>query len=429
MRDLLTSGLPVLQEMIGLPYAIAGTLTVEEAAPTRLGDYAGTYTQATASVLVRYDADAKVGLHEAAHIWFNETLFEERWINEAFAEFYAVQSARAIGEEATPFGLTSDLLELRIPLNDWGVPGIEDPDTEYFAYAASYHVADLIFARTDLEGLRAVWRAVANGEMSYQPAHPATAPDMAVDHRLARWQQLLDLLDERTGRAFDDIWDEWIVNAAQEPLMQDRSRARDRYADLLLDAADWDLPSHLRYAMSSWRFDDAEADMRIATEILAAREQIEAQADDLGLSPPETLQTAFEGDGSLDSAQAEAAAELEVLAGIAAATDRLDDDPSLFETIGLLGADPGATLASARTAFEAAQLDEAAAASEAAVKERSGAAATGQLRVGIAGGGLLILGGSTFVGVRLRRRRHAAALIAAQVPSVPIDPPAPDATA
>lgn len=426
MSELMSAGLPVLQEMIGLPYAVGGSLRVEEAAPTRLGDYAGTYTQVTGTILVRYDADAYVGLHEAAHIWFNETLFDERWINEGWAEFYGVEAAKAIGETGSSFSLTDQLLRARIPLNDWGLPGVEDPDTELFAYAASYQVANLIFARTDLEGLQSVWRSVSAGEMSYQPAHATTGPDLGVDRDLARWQQLLDLLDQRTGRAFDDIWTEWVLDTSQESLMEDRAGARDGYAALLVQAGQWDLPTDLRTAMSAWQFADAEAEMGVAGEVLAAREEIEAAARELGLTPPVALQAAFEGDAGLAAAQEEAAMELEVLAGIATATDRLDNEPSLFETIGLLGTDPEATLASARTAFERDHLDAAARDAAEVVAARMGAESAGQLRSGIAGGGLLVLAGGTIVGARIRRRRLAAAVTAEQAASVPIDPPVPD---
>ena len=130
LSDVLTRGLPALQGLIGLRYPVTGTLTVEEAAPTILGDYAGTYTQATGSILVRYDADAYVALHEAAHIWFNETLIDERWINEGFAELYGVQAATQIGAPGEAFTLTDDLLRSRIPLNDWGAAGIQDSSTE-----------------------------------------------------------------------------------------------------------------------------------------------------------------------------------------------------------------------------------------------------------------------------------------------------------
>jgi hypothetical protein len=426
MSDLMTRGLPVLQQMIGLPYGVGGTLIVEEAAPTLLGDYAGTYTQVTGTILVRYDADAYIGLHEAAHIWFNETLFDERWINEGWAEFYGVEAAKAIGEPGTAFSLTDDLLAARIPLNDWGVPAGGVNDSEDFGYAASYQVAGLIVARTDLEGLRAVWRGVANGEMSYQPLHTTAAPDQRVDSHLARWEQVLDLLDERTGKSFDDIWTEWIVDPAQVPLMEARASARDGYAALLTRAANWNLPVDLRYAMSSWNFGEAEADIRVAGDVLDARKEIGADSANLGLTPPSALKRAFEGNGGLGGAQEEATMELQVLAGIAAATKRLDDDPSLFEAIGLLGANPSATLESARTAFEADHLDAATKATAQAVATRQGAEAGGQLRAGIAGGGVVIVSGGTLLGLRFRRRRAATASASIRAALEPIDPPTPD---
>ena len=426
MSDLLTRGLPVLQGMIGLPYGVGGTLIVEEAAPTLLGDYAGTYTQKTGTILVRYDADGYIGLHEAAHIWFNETLFDERWINEGWAEFYGVEAAKAIGELGTAFSLTDDLLAARIPLNDWGVTAGAVDDTEYFGYAASYHVAGLIFARTDLEGLRGVWRGVASGEMSYQPLHGTADPDRRVDSDLARWQQILDLLDERTGATFDDIWTEWIVDPAQLPLMEDRAAARGEYATLVTRATGWNLPIDLRYAMSSWKFAEAEADIGVAGDVLDARDEIVTDAGHLGLTAPSALKREFEGIGGVGAAQQEAAMELDVLAGIAAATDRLDDDESLFETIGLLGADPDAALESARAAFEADHLEAAARATAEALTTRAGAEGAGQLRTGIAGGGVLVLGGGLFVGVRVQRRRSAAVALAARAATVPIDPPSRD---
>ncbi|MGZ8563214.1 MAG: hypothetical protein ACXWWU_06310 [Candidatus Limnocylindria bacterium] len=429
MSDLMTRGLPALQQLIGLPYPVSGTLVVEEAAPTRLGDYAGTYTQTTGTILVRYDADAFVGLHEAAHIWFNETLVDERWINEGFAELYGVHAARVLGEQGDEFSLTDDLLKLRIPLNDWGVPGSQDPDTESFAYAASYHVTGLILSRTSLGGLRTVWQGVADGELAYQPRHATGDPETGVEPQLARWQLLLDLLDERTGSSYGDIWNEWVVDASQRSLMEDRAAARDQYAALLALARDWNTPTDLRSAMSSWNFDDAEAEMRVASMVLAARDEIAADAGALRLTPPRALRDAFQGNGGMAAAQAEATTELQVLAGLASAADRLDEDPGLFETIGLLGSNPEATLDAARAAFEADQLDAATARTAEVIAMRRGAESAGQLRVGITGGGVVVLGGGAFVGVRVRRRRRAATALAEQAAPVPIDPPAPDSRA
>src|SRR4029077_2625324 len=84
MAGLIDDGLPALQRLIGLPYDAPGTLVIEEAATSRLGDYAGIYNKLSGIIRVRYDADAYVGLHEAAHIWFNGDLFRDRWIDEAY---------------------------------------------------------------------------------------------------------------------------------------------------------------------------------------------------------------------------------------------------------------------------------------------------------------------------------------------------------
>ena len=101
----------------------------------------------------------------------------------------------------------------QIPLNDWERIGAESEAVEVFAYAASYHLAELIFERTDHRGLRAVWHAAANGEMAYQPIHRA-ATTHAPAWRSAQegWQRLLDLLEERTGAAYDDLWTAWVVD-------------------------------------------------------------------------------------------------------------------------------------------------------------------------------------------------------------------------
>ena len=219
---LLTDGLPALQQLIGLAWPVFGDLKVEESA-NRLGDYAGIYNPLTEKINVRYDADATVALHEAAHVWFNDHLFRDRWIGEAWAEFYAVQSAEAIGVPSQTFSLDDSLLASKIPLNDWGVIGAETQDVEAYAYAASFHLANLIFARTDLADLRAVWQAADAGEMAYQPLHDTTNPRTGVAIREEDWQRLLDLLEERTGATYDDLWADWVVNGGQRAELTERS--------------------------------------------------------------------------------------------------------------------------------------------------------------------------------------------------------------
>jgi hypothetical protein len=260
--------------------------------------------------------------------------------------------------------------------------------------------------------------------MAYQPANGRGEPEKGVEFHLEGWQQLLDLLDARAGATFDDLWTEWVVNGDEQRELDARADARDQYDAVVAEAGAWNLPKDLRYAMGSWKFDEAEVAMTSASAVLDARDQIEADADELQLTPPAQLQELFERDGGLKAAQAEADLQIEVLADIAAATERLAEKETLLEAIGLLGEDPKAGLASARELYEADDLHDASRDADQALAERTGAAEAGQTRVLIAGGGVVVLGGATFVAVRIRRRPTGAAVEAA--PEAPVaEPPAP----
>jgi len=417
MTDLMTDGLPALQRLIGLPYDSPGTLIIEEAASSRLGDYAGIYNKLSGIIRVRYDADAYVGLHEAAHIWFNGDLFRDRWIGEAYAEFYGVQAAQAIGATGDAFDLTDDIMANKIPLNDWGEIGAVEIGVEEYAYAASYHLAGLIFGRTDMAGLQAVWRGANDSQMAYQPANPDGGPEIGGDANLEGWQQLLDLLDERAGATFDDLWIEWVANDQEQRQLEERADARDHYATVVEDAGTWNLPKDLRGSMESWKFDEAEAAMTLAGVVLDARDKIVSDAGDLDLSPPAQLEELFEREGGLKAARAEAELQIEVLADISVAAERIAEKETVLESIGLLGENPAAELQAARDEYEADELDDASGDAERALADRSGAAEAGQTRVLVAGGGVVLLTGVTIVGVRMGGgRRRAAAAVASAPP-------------
>jgi hypothetical protein len=421
MTRLMTDGLPELQRLIGLPYEAPGTLVIEEAATSRLGDYAGIYNKLSGIIRVRYDADAYVGLHEAAHIWFNGDLFRGRWIGEAYAEFYGVQAAQAIGATGDAFDLTDALMANKIPLNDWGEIGGVEIGVEEYAYAASYHLAGLIFGRTDLAGLQKVWSGADKSEMAYQPTNGGGDPQIAGDVNLEGWQQLLDLLEERAGATFDDLWTDWVVNDQEQQLMVVRAAARDHYALVVKDAGAWNLPKDLRNSMGSWKFDEAEAALTLAGVVLDGRDEIASDAGDLDLTPPAELEELFERDGGLKAAKAEADLQIEVLADISVAAERIAEKETILESIGLLGADPAAELEAARDAYEADKLDDAGREAEQALADRAGAAEAGQTRVLVAGGGVVLLTGVTIVGIRFRPRRRAAATVAS-APAEPREP-------
>jgi hypothetical protein len=406
MVSLLRDGLPELRRLIGLDYPVGGTLGVEEAATSRLGEYAGTYDSFSDSITVRYDADSVVGLHEAAHIWFNGSLFRDRWIDEAFAEYYGVEATRALGLHGSSFALDPELIDDRIALNDWGAPGVEKPGVEDFAYAATYHLAQLIADRAGADGLQRVWRAASAGELSYQPAHGHEPPTTGRAITQDSWQQLLDLLEERTRVAYADLWKAWVVNDAQALLLERRERARTSYQADVRDAGDWELPDSIRFLMSSWQFDEADGQLADVRFLLSQRDRINAAASAIDVVPPPTLRQKFEGDAGLQAARSEAAAELATLSGLASASRAGSTEPGALAWIGLLAAQPRADLAAARDAFEAGDLPVADDHAQAALQARSGAEDAGRQRVAIGGGALLALDAAAMAGLFARRRRR-----------------------
>jgi predicted kinase len=409
MSELMTDGLPELQLLIGVAYPVVGRLIVEEAATSRLGEYAGIYNDATNTIQVRYDADAFVALHEAAHIWFNGDLFRDRWINEAWAEFYGVSAGERIGASGETYHMTNDLLNARIPLNDWGAIGIESPDVEDFAYAATYELAGLIVERTDLVELQSVWRAADAREAAYQPVH-ADEPTTGVAAAQPDWQRLLDLLEERTGVGYVDLWETWVVNQEQRPLLDERGEARRIYVEIVEEAGAWELPASIRSQMGAWSFDQATEQLELAGAVLVERDRIEQRAAVLDLEAPSTLRSAFEGDDGPAAAAEEASLELDVLDLIGVTADVVADEPSLLERIGLLGSDPVADLAAARDAFEEGDMADASAEAGAATAARGAARAHGRDRVVLAGAGLLGLNGVALAASSVRRGRRRRAL-------------------
>jgi hypothetical protein len=401
---LMRRGLPALQEVIGVPLPVMQRLTVEEAATSRLGEYAGIYDPATGLFRVRYDADGFVTLHEAAHIWFNGSLFADRWIGEAWAEFYGVQAGRSIGVSGNTFELTPALLKARIPLNDWGAIGVESLDVEEFAYAASYSLAQDIVRRADLDELQLVWQAADGEEMAYQPSHPTAESTTGVPGAVEGWQRLLDLLEERTDAEYTDLWQKWVVNKDQLPLLATRQSARNRYADVVNAAGEWELPLSIRSYMGGWEFSATDTALTEASAVLEDRQAIVSLAAELDLAPPDTLQEAFEGEGGMEAAASEAAAEIAALEKLDHASDRLDVT-GLLGSIGLLGRDLNSELSTARDAFSNGDVAEATRTASEVDDASSHAADAGRVRVAVGGAGVLLLDGIG-MGLLFNRRRR-----------------------
>jgi hypothetical protein len=169
-----------------------------------------------------------------------------------------------------------------------------------------------------------------------------TAPD---------WRGLLDLLEDSTGKRFDDLWRQWVVRDTEAPLLTARSTARAAYAALVADAGTWRLPGTIRAALRGWQFDDAIGLMTAAKAVLARRPQLEAAARAIGVQLPNRLEAAFESPDGVALANDEFDAELATIQAINAATEARPTQPGPFEQLGMLAASPDQQLATAREAF------------------------------------------------------------------------------
>jgi hypothetical protein len=389
-------GLPVLGELTGVRWERTQPLIVQEAVSRSVGGHAGLFDPAAGRMEIAYYADSFVILHEAAHAWFNGALLADRWANEAFASYYAVATAGRLDEAIAPAGLTDELRDARIPLNAWAAgqtqPAPEDRLTERYAYAASYELAALIGERAGLDGLREVWRAAAAGETAYQPPHVDAGAVRPPETGMGPpdWRGLLDLLEDRTGKTYDDLWRGWVVRDDEAALLDARREARERYAAVVRAAGRWELPRSVRDSLRAWRFEQVGAMLGDAEALIARRAELEEAAAAAGLRLPTRLEAAFEGDAGFAAATAEADAEAATIDALAAAAAARLTAPGPLEQIGLFATAPEETLAAGKVAFSSGELESAATAASAAYRTWTAAGETGRNRI-LAGTGVAIL--------------------------------------
>ena len=172
-----------------------------------------------------------------------------------------------------------------------------------------------------------------------------------------------------------------MVNSSQAGLLLQRSATLDAYAEAQTAAGSWNLPPDIRRSLDNWEFDQATAFMAQARVILNQREQIAAEAAREGITPPPTLERAFETAGII-AASSEATSELAVLNELASARQASiqGEGEGVARSVGLIGTDPQANLEAARAAFAKGDLGRAMSQAAAARSSWEGASTSGQVR-------------------------------------------------
>ena len=445
---LLDAALPVLGEAIGQPWTLDDGVLVEEAASIGGEGHAGLVEPAEGRIRLAYYASTQTVLHEAAHGWFNGRLVADRWAAEAFAALYAERAAAALDIDMTSPELTDELREAAFPLNAWGEVGA-DPAADRYGYAASLALARAIAERAGDDALREVWASIDAGIAPYQPLDdatrtavgdggtdgdgPAVGGPITDDTELLAappdWRGLLDLLEERTGESFDDLWREWVVRPEEAQLLDARAEAMAQYARTVALTDGWAMPAAIRSALRAWRFDvvtDGLADVRA---VLAQRRTIEAAALSADVDLPTAMQEAFEA-GDLGAASETAVAQLAVIEHLRDAQRARPLQPDPIAQLGLAGTAPEADLERGAEAFAAGDLETATEAADRAYVTWDGAWDLGRRRVliGVVIAAVAVLFAGLSLGGFLGRRGGSAETVVAEpvvVRAVPAaEPPA-----
>jgi hypothetical protein len=368
MSRLVKTALPLLATEIGLPFQPSSPeISIEEALPRSIDGYAADYQPAEGRIEIAYTADDTVAVHELAHLWFDNSLFADAWIDDGFAILYGNQVARTMKLAPLDESITPALAAAAQPLNAWsgttptttatGTSPTSGPVAadlaDRYGRAAALTLAGQLYTLVGADGLQAVWRAAAGREDAYQPAGQIGSATVASGP--PDWRGLLDLIAQRTGVDASSLWSTWVVTPAEQPLLATRTGALAQLAATTARAGTWTLPPAILAGFNAWQFEATSGQLSGLGQILDQRDRIASAASAAGLVPPTTLQGEFE-QGATNAAAVEAANELQVINAITTASAAQPDAPSLVQDVGLIGETPDLELSAAGTAFGAGDL-------------------------------------------------------------------------
>lgn len=414
--DVVTRGLPELQELVGLGFGELEYLAFLEALDPSLGGYAGWYIVGEDQIEMGEELDDHVILHELAHLWFNEDLFIDRWINEGLADTFASRTVEAIGGETDEVYRTTyqpvTNLSIAVPLNDWSLPRSPDDDDagrrEEYGYNTSFFVVRTLYREIGADGLSQVLNAAIEDHIAYQGDGPPETVDPTDS-----WRRFLDLLQELArSEDAEELFRKYVVSDRDLGLLDERSEARTAFYAHVDSAGKWSTPFAIRLPMSEWEFDEALAAIETAEAVVDLRDELETLAATLGLDAPDSLETAYEAatdTPGLHDAVALGDLQLEALEHVASARQAVDAPRGFFTRIGLIGQNPDAEWSQAAELFEAEDLEGTRTEAQEAIDLLADAERVGRQRVLVTGAGfggfLLVSAGGTWLLIRRRRSK------------------------
>lgn len=418
VKERLTEGLPVVEEMVGQEWPGGLQEIREDVSPEVLGF--AWFDGQREEIVIGEDLDEQLFYHELTHTWVNDGALEGRWLIEGITETIARRVVEQTGGTAErPTASRDDKGSLALSTWKHLAQDFSDADesTEEYAYAAAPATIEKLVADLDDEEFTELVAALLEGQSSYEEpgaTHIGDKPD---------WRRLLDLLEDRSGvEGAEKELATWVLTDKQKKELPKRAEERERYFALDEADGDWVPPQGVRIRMTEWEFDQAaEAREAIGADTPAAARRVQDAAAAAGIPAPTAVRETYEKASTghdydelvdLMPRAADVTEQVsEVVQDIGAESDPFTE---LGETILLADDAVDHTVQK----LDDGELDAAAEDAERAARLADLAVWVGILLI------LLVLGVVALVVwlvIRVRRRRAAAALALRDLPEAPDD--------
>jgi hypothetical protein len=351
LKDLITQGLPLIQDLYGFAYPGPTTVKIAQGGQQAARGYEGITScgnNVNCSVVVSPAADDITVLHELSHLWSG--IYGKRWLSEGFAQLIAEEAAA---------GLPAGLIQSQPPVKD---PPATDLKLDEWGQVGSLIGANESALATENAGydrslrfLHLLESEVGRGTLQHVNAALEAAGTPADS------QRYLDAIEKISGKPVDQLFAEWVFPSSFQQVLSKRRLAQQRLEELVVHAADKGLTSHvpdyIRADVNGWRFDDAiaaankaDADVAGYEELIQALSDLTRDSDARGLSLPTTISDAIQN-WDFDNARSMMTQAGRAVAAYGSSREQVDARPGLWRRLGLLGVDPHTDLTHAAEAF------------------------------------------------------------------------------
>jgi hypothetical protein len=350
-QQLITAGLPVIEQVYGFDYAGPSAVNITQGGRQSSLGYEGLASctpDVSCDIIISPVAGDYTLFHELSHMW--SSIYTKRWLSEGFAEFVA----EATGPQL-PAGLVvgdppqrSDPV-VSLALDDWGdANSLIGADASRIDVEGSGYTFSLRFLQTmrDQFGLAALQVVNHNIATSGAPADSG---------------RYMDVLEEATGENLDSLFLTWVFPTSYKQTLADRRTAINRLAQLRTRLSEAgltdDVATSIQADMRGWDFpsaltalDEADNSLETYAGLRGRLDMLESQAQAAGLTVPQGLTDKL-NHFDFDTVRPAIDQANEAVMAYVSGQQTVAAPRGIWKRFGLLGSDPDGALHSASAAF------------------------------------------------------------------------------